>query len=89
MQIKEVMDKTGVVIAGLVVAVSEYVSKNGKSYWSCDMNVKGCRQAVNIRLPQGFPVNTLQEYELAKLAVTVRPNFARNGIELEAVIPAK
>lgn len=89
MQVKEIMEKTGVVIAGLVVGVNEYVSKNGKSYWSCDMNVKGCRQAVNIRLPQGFPVHTLQEYELCKLAVIVRPNFARNGVELEAVIPVK
>ena len=89
MQIKEIMEKTGIYVAGLVVGVNEYVSKSGKSYWSCDMNVKGCRQAVNIRLPQGFPVHSLQEYEVAKLAVTVRPNFARNGIELEAVIPAK
>ena len=86
MQIKEAMDKTGMVIAGLVVGVSEYVSrKTGASHWSVDLTVKGCKQAVNVRLPQDYPVMTLVEYELVKLPVTVRPNWNRSGIELLAV----
>ena len=85
MHFKEVMDKTGVFIAGVVIGVNEFVSQKGRSYWSVDLSVKGCKMSVNVRLPTGYPINTLVEYELAKLAVIVRPNFEKTGIELEAV----
>lgn len=86
MQFKEVMDKTGVFIAGVVIGVNEFVSQKGRSYWSVDLSVKGCKAAVNVRLPTGYPINTLVEYELAKLPVTIRPNFNKTGIELEAIL---
>ena len=86
MEMKEAMEKTGVLVLGLVVGVNEYISKKtGLSYRSVDLTVKGCRQAVNVKLPPGYPVNTLHEYELVKLPVTIRPNYQRTGLELEAV----
>lgn len=85
MEMREAMEKTGAIVAGLVVGVNEYISKKtGVSYWSVDLTVKGCKQAVNVKLPAGYPVNTLHEYELVKLPVTIRPNYQRNGLELEA-----
>ena len=90
MQIKEIMDKTGAVLVGVVVGVNEYISKKtGVSYWSVDLTMKGCKQAVNVRLPPGYPIQTLTEYELVKIPCSFRQNFSRTGIEIEALPVAR
>ena len=85
MDYKELIQKTGVVCVGIVKSVNEYVSDKGRSYWSVDLECKGTKFPVNVRLPQGFPIQGLKEFELTKLAVTVQPTFDRKGIQLVAL----
>lgn len=85
MNIKEMIDKTGIVIVGLVKTVNEYVSDKKVSYWSVDVECKGTRLPVNIKLPHNFDRSKFKEYELVKVQCCMKPSFDRKSNDLEAI----
>jgi len=86
---QEMMEATSIKITGICRGVNEFVAKSsGVSYWSVDLEVKGTRQPITVKLSDKFPRERLREYELITLDLNVRPGFDRKGIELHAIIPA-
>lgn len=69
MQYKEMLEKTSCLIQGIVKGVNCYVNKDNKSFWSVDLEIKGTKSPVKIRLPEHFDRSKLQEYELARFSV--------------------
>ena len=63
------LEKTSCLVQGIVKAIKVYVNKDGKSFWSVDLEVKGTTAPVNIRLPADFDRSKLVEYELARFSV--------------------
>jgi len=84
MQYKEMLDKTCCLLVGIVKGLNEYVNAEKKSYWSVDLEVKGTKMPVNVRLPDGFERSKLVEYEIAKFQCVIKPSFDKKGIVLEA-----
>lgn len=82
---KELIEKTSLGGIVFVKSINEYVTEKGVSYWSVDVEVKGVRQPIKLNLPKGFDRSKIKEYELAKVAYTVKPTFDGKGINLEAL----
>lgn len=83
---QELLEKSGIQIIGIVKSVNEFTSqKNGKVYFSVDVEAKGTKMPINIKLPENFNRAALQCYELTKLMVRIMPGFDRKGIELHAI----
>lgn len=86
MTIKEMMDKTKIVIIGLCKGVNEYHSqKNNNIYYSVDVEVQGTKNPINIKLPPDYDRNKLVEYDLVQLNCSIRPGFEGKGIEIRAI----
>jgi hypothetical protein len=79
----EMMSKTGLYIQGLVRSVNIFVGEK-KEYRSVDIDVKGCRMPITVKLGDKFPFQQLIEGEITKIMLVVKPNFAKNGVELHA-----
>lgn len=88
MQYKEMLEKTVVMVVGICKGLNEYISDKQKSYWSVDLEIKGTKMPVNIRLPENFNRQAFKEYELVKVSCVIKPTFDRKGIMLEAVAAA-
>jgi len=86
MQYQEMIAKTMIVVVGIVKGINEYVNKEKVSYWSVDLEVKGTKMPVNIRLPEKFDRSKLVEYQLTKLECVVKPSFDKKGIVIEAIV---
>lgn len=82
---QEMIEKTSIKVDGICKGVNEFVSQKGVSYWSVDVEVKGTRMPINIKLPANFKKESLRTYELCSLLVTIKPGFDRKGIELHAM----
>lgn len=86
MNYKEMIEKTGLQIIGLCKGVEEYVKKDtGKCYYSVDVEIKGTKMPVNIKLPEGYNKSNLKPFELVKLDCIIIPSFDRKGIQILAV----
>jgi len=79
MQYKEMLEKTSCLVQGIVKSVNEYVNKDKKSFWSVDLEVKGTKSPVNIRLPDYFDRSKLVEYELARFSVAFVDSFDKRS----------
>jgi len=86
MQYKEMLEKTMCLVVGIVKGLNEYVNKDKKSYWSVDLEVKGTKSPVNVRLPDNFDRSKIVEYELVKLQCVFRDSFDRKSKVLEALV---
>jgi len=85
MNYKELIEKTGLQIIGLCKGVEEYVKKEtGKCYYSVDVEIKGTKMPVNIKLPEGYNKSHLKPFELVKLDCVIIPSFDRKGIQILA-----
>ena len=70
--IKELLDKTGVLVKGINMGVNEYVKEDTKkSYWSVDLMVKGHKQVITLDLPDGTDKSKLIEGEVIGIPVKV------------------
>jgi len=85
MNIKELMAKTKIIIIGLCKGVNKYDSKNGKTYYSVDVEVQGTKSPINIKLPDEFDRSKFLDYELVQLNCMIRPGYDNKGIELRAI----
>ena len=82
---KELVDSTKCEVHGIVKGVQDYVKPDTqKHFFSVDLDVKGSKQIVNVRLPDGFPILSLKEYELVKLRCDIGPAFGGKGLQLTA-----
>jgi len=86
MDLKEMIEKTGIIVQGINKGIQEFVSqKTGKRYYSVDVEVKGCRLPINISLPETYKISSLVQHELVKLNCIIKPGFDGKGIKIEAV----
>lgn len=86
MQYKEMVEKTGMTLVGICKSLNEYIQKDtGKCFYSVDVEIKGTRGPVNIKLPAGYPMISLKPYELVSLSCIIKPSFDKKGITIEAV----
>lgn len=86
---KELIKKTGNRMIGICKGVNEFVSKkNGATYWSVDLEVKGSKNAINIQLPDGFDRSVFREYELCQVDLCVERAFQSSGYKLTAIKPS-
>ena len=85
MELREMMSKTGMQIVGVVRSINTYVSKENKSYYSVDLDIAGCRQPINIALPESYDKSKLVECDLTKIALVVVPSFDKKNIKLQAI----
>lgn len=86
MDYKALLEKTGILIAGIVKGLNEFTSqKTGKTYYSVDLEIRGVRFPVTVKLPENYNRSQLKEYELAKIGCIVRPGYENKGIELHAI----
>jgi len=86
MQYKEMIEKTACLVIGIVKGVNEYVNKEGKSYWSVDLEVKGTKSPINVRLPLQFDRSKLVEYDIAKFSCKFQDSFDKKSKVLEAIV---
>lgn len=54
------VSKTSIIASGVVWAVSEYISKEKKSYFSVDLLIKDHKNMVNIKLPENYDKSILK-----------------------------
>lgn len=83
----EVLSQTSVVVTGVLKSVNAYESKD-KTYWSLDVEVKGTRNPIVVRLPQKSNLQTEMQskiYTLISLPCCVKPTFGGKGYDLEAL----
>lgn len=73
------LEKTSCLVQGIVKSTNCYVNKDGKHFWSVDLEVKGTKMPINIRLPENFDRSKLAEYELARLAVSFIDSFDKRS----------
>lgn len=85
MQYKEMLEKTSCLVQGIVKSINEYVNKDKVSYWSVDLEVKGTKSPVNIRLPSNFDRSKLAEYELARFSVCWVDSFDKRSKVMVAI----
>ena len=84
--LKKVYDKTGIRITGVVKGVNSYTSKKtGETYFSVDLDAKGSRLPINIKLPQGYDQTPFAEYEIVEVDCKIMPTFDKKGIEIHAI----
>lgn len=83
MEYKEILSKTSLKIVGICKGVNKYVGKT-KEYYSVDLEVKGTKMPVNVKLGDDFKRETLKDYELVVLDVVVMPAFDKRYFELHA-----
>lgn len=83
---KEMMAKTGCRIIGFVRSINEYVQKDtGKKFYSVDVDIREVRLPVNIKLREGYPIESIPEGELCQFNCQFRPSFGGKGLEVVAV----
>lgn len=85
MQFKEMIDRTGLKITGICKGVNEFISKEQKAYYSVDVEIKGTKMPVNVKLPADFNRTVLKVYELVELSCIIMPSFDKKGIQLVAL----
>lgn len=86
MNYKDMIEKTGLKVSGICKGVNEYIQKEtGKAYYSVDLEIKGTRMPVNIKLPDQYNKSHLIPFEIVHLACCVQPSFDRKGIQLVAL----
>lgn len=82
--IREALEKTGIQIIGICKGVSEYVGKT-RTYYSVDLECKGTKMPINVRLPEGFDRSKLPDYELVKLMCKIMPSYDKKAVEIHAI----
>lgn len=82
---RKMLDQTSVVVTGICKGVNEFAGKT-KTYWSVDLDVKGTKQCVNVRLPDNYDRTKLQDYEVVRIICKVMPSFDKKAIELHAIV---
>jgi len=86
MNYKELIEKTGLRILGICKGVNEYVQKEtGKCYYSVDVEIKGTRMPVNVKLPEGYNKSKLVPFDMVQLDCCIQPSFDRKGIQILAL----
>jgi len=85
MQYKEMLEKTSCLVQGIVKSVNCYTNKDSKSYWSVDLEVRGTKMPINIRLPEDFDRSKLAEYELARFSVCFIDSFDKRSKVMVAI----
>ena len=85
MQLKEMLAKTKIEVVGICKGINEYISDKGVTYWSVDVECRGTKMPINIKLPQGYNRLPLVEYDLVTIPCIVKPSFDKKGIYLEAL----
>lgn len=86
MQYKEMVEKTGLRIVGICKGVNEFIkAETGRCYYSVDVEIKGTRMPVNIKLPDQYNKSELKPCELVQLDCVIIPSFDRKGIQIQAV----
>jgi len=83
---KDVFEKLGLNVTGLVKSVDEYVSSKDpakpKSYWSVTLDVGG-KTNVKINLPDNYPRQNLPLYEVVSVKCGV--SVFNNQMRLDAL----
>lgn len=83
--LQQMVDKTSVQVTGIVKSVNEYISKKTKlSYWSVDVEVKGHKTALNLRLPEN-PGELLKLYDVKTFHIIISPGFEGKGVDLNVI----
>ena len=73
-------EKPGVYVIGIIWCTSVYVSKTtGKQYYSVDIAVKGMKNMLSLKLPDSFPMHTLQEGAVVKIPFMIVPSNFKPG----------
>lgn len=86
MNYKDMVEKTGLLITGICKGVNEFVQRDtGKCYYSVDVEIKGTRMPVNIKLPEGFDKSKLIPFDLVNISCCIQPSFDRKGIQILAL----
>ena len=80
---KEMLEQTKINIVGICKGVNVYKGKD-KEYHSVDLEIKGTKMPVNIKLPDNYDERKLVDYELVNLRCIVKPSFDKKAIELHA-----
>lgn len=83
--LQQMVDKTSVQVTGIVKSVNEYISKKTQlSYWSVDVEVKGHKSALNLRLPEN-PGETIKLYDVRTFNILILPGFEGKGVDLKVI----
>ena len=86
MTYKESLEKTAIVVQGIVKGINEFTPKDSeKTFYSVDLEIKGTRLPVTVKLSDEYDRSQLNDFELAKIHCCIRPTFDRKGIQLYAV----
>lgn len=73
--LKELSDKTGIVVKGIVWGKNVFIpedTKDHKEYHSVDLMVKGHKNVVTIKLPEGYDSTKILEGEIFTVAVQIK-----------------
>lgn len=86
MEYKDMLEKTGLPVIGICKGVNEYVQRDtGKCYYSVDVEIKGTRLPINIKLPEGYVKSKLIPFELVAIPCSIQPTYDRKGIRIVAL----
>lgn len=70
--IKEMLEKTGVVVRGINMGINVYVKEETKKeFWSIDLMVKGHKQVITLDLPDNIDRTKLIDGEIVSMPVKV------------------
>lgn len=72
MTFKEMREKTGIAVVGIVNAHNEFISDEKKAYHSVDLIIKDQKNMLTVSLPEDYPREKLVEGELAQVKVRVK-----------------
>lgn len=83
--LQKMLDETSVKVVGIVKSINEYVQKETKkSYWSVDVEVKGHKNLLTLKLPDR-PSEDVKMYDIKTFAVQIRPGYQGKGYEFHVI----
>lgn len=86
MNYKDMIEKTALRLIGICKGVNEYIKPDtGQAFYSVDVEIKGTRMPVNVKLPNGYNKSKLIPFEIIQLDCAIIPSYDRKGIQLQAL----